>query len=164
MWLLEKWLSTNTFQHVSRKELLPLWGCDAAAETAAGSKAALLASKCAHIHSGEGLQQRQKADLYVGAGTRLYPLSSLWFHSDSHKQMFPFIGALTELESCESKASALSEHLFRTRFKFSTLQVSSELICRRVCDKPQNDNFLIFFFIFQVKQQSDNKQAEKVPK
>lgn len=96
-------------------------------------KQVLLASKCAHIHSGEALLQRQKAGLYVGAGTRLFPLSSLWFHSDSHKQMFPFIAALTELESCESKASALC--LFRTRFEFPTLQVSSELICRRVCDK-----------------------------
>lgn len=130
-------------------------------ETAAGSKAVLLASKCANILSGEALLQRQKAGLYVGAGTRLYPLSS--FHSDSHKQMFPFIGALTEPESCESKASVLSERLFWSRFEFSTLQVSSELICRRVCDKLQSDNFLISF-IFQVKQQSDNKQAEKLPK
>lgn len=32
-----KWLSTNTFQHVSRKELLPLWGCDAAVQTGAAS-------------------------------------------------------------------------------------------------------------------------------
>lgn len=122
-------------------------------------KQVLLASKCAHIHSGEALLQRQKAGLYVGAGTRLYPLSSLWFHSDSHKQMFPFIAALTELESCESKASFVCSGRASSfppcRYHRSWSAEESAI--------NKSDNFLISF-IFQVKQQSDNKQAEKRPK